>query len=300
MIVKWDSVGYFPQMGDKRNTFQLIITDGNDALIPAGNNVAFCYGDMQWTTGTASVGNAGFGGTPSTTGINKGDAISYFQVTRADQPEAAYDGPYGNNDGIDYLDYKAYYFTTFATTNIPPISLTDICDTISMDPGDDSTVVEYSFIGPEIGQIVNLSMAPNPDVTLISNVSSNVATITLQISSTGSRSAISDIVITATDAVGSVSTQTTAVVQPTITKINSPKNDLFSISPNPSNGVFNVKTAAKNSSIKVIDLLGNVVLMNNTNANSIISIDLANQANGIYFLQVNNGKETITRKLIKE
>ena len=52
------------------NTFQLIISDGTDTIIPANNNIAFCYGDMQWTTGAASSGIGGFGGTAATVGAN--------------------------------------------------------------------------------------------------------------------------------------------------------------------------------------------------------------------------------------
>jgi len=300
LIVKWDSVGYFPMMGDKRNSFQLIITDGNDALVPGGNNVAFCYGDMQWTTGSASQGTAGFGGVASTVGINKGDGVNYFQVTRNDQPGNAYDGPYGANDGIDYLDYKAYYFTTCATTNIPPISLTDICDTITMDMGDDSTVVQYVFIGPEPGQSVNLSMAPNPDAIVLSNVAGEVAVLTVQINNTGNRSSANDLVITATDNGGSTSTQTTAVIQPTFTRVKNTSADVFSITPNPSTGLFVVKGTAKNTSIKVINIIGDVVMNDNTNANTNLNVDLSSQPSGVYFIQLNNGKETVTRKLVKE
>ncbi len=301
LIVKWDSVGYFSQQGDKRNNFQLIITDGNDALVPGGNNVAFCYGDMQWTTGSASQGTLGFGGFASTTGINKGDGVNYFQVTRNDQPGAAYDGPYGANDGIDYLDYKAYYFTTCASTNIPPISLTDICDSLTMDMGDDSTVVQYVFIGPEPGQIVNLSMAPNPDVTVLSNVSGVVATITVQVNNTGNRSNNnSNIVITATDNAGSTTTQSTAVIQPTFTRVKEAKADVFSITPNPSKGLFNIHTNTKNTSVRIINLIGEVILNDNTQSDSNLNVDLTNQPNGIYFIQLNNGKETITMKIVKE
>ena len=56
LVVVWDHVGYWNMMEDKLNTFQLIISDGQDTLVPAGNNVSFCYGDMQWTTGSASGG----------------------------------------------------------------------------------------------------------------------------------------------------------------------------------------------------------------------------------------------------
>ncbi|MBC7865239.1 MAG: hypothetical protein IAF38_19850, partial [Bacteroidia bacterium] len=50
MIVKWENVGYYSQHVDKLCTFQLIITDGSDPILPIGKNIAFCYGDMNWTT----------------------------------------------------------------------------------------------------------------------------------------------------------------------------------------------------------------------------------------------------------
>ncbi|MFZ1658062.1 MAG: nidogen-like domain-containing protein, partial [Flavobacteriales bacterium] len=50
LYVNWSAVGYYSMESDKLNTFQLIISDGTDPVIPGGNNVSFCYGSMQWTT----------------------------------------------------------------------------------------------------------------------------------------------------------------------------------------------------------------------------------------------------------
>ena len=110
MTVIWNNVGYFNVQGDKRNTFELIITDGNDPLIGVGNNVSFSYDDMQWTTGSASGGVGGFGGSPATVGVNKGDGVKYALVGRFDHAGVDYDGPGGANDGISYLDGKQYFF----------------------------------------------------------------------------------------------------------------------------------------------------------------------------------------------
>jgi hypothetical protein len=52
VYINWEDVGYYSMQGDKLNTFQLIITNGSDPIIDQGN-VAFCYQDMQWTTGSA-------------------------------------------------------------------------------------------------------------------------------------------------------------------------------------------------------------------------------------------------------
>jgi hypothetical protein len=110
LTVIYDHVGYFSYQTDKLNTFQVIITDGNDPLIGIGNNVAFAYEEMEWTTGSASGGTNGFGGSPATVGVNKGDGVNYALVGRFDAPGTCYDGPFGDNDCVSYLNNKRYVF----------------------------------------------------------------------------------------------------------------------------------------------------------------------------------------------
>jgi len=104
LTVTWDHVGYFSSQADKLCTFQLIMSDGTDPLVGIGQNVCFCYGDMQWTTGSASGGVGGFGGTPATVGINAGDGVNFFQIGRFDHEGNDYDGPGGAADGVSLLD----------------------------------------------------------------------------------------------------------------------------------------------------------------------------------------------------
>lgn len=110
VIVIWENVGYYGCGADKRNTFQLIFTNGNDPLIGTTNNVAFSYGEMQWTTGDASGGSSGFSGTPATVGVNKGDGVKYALVGRFDHEGTDFDGAGGGADGVSYLDGKFYAF----------------------------------------------------------------------------------------------------------------------------------------------------------------------------------------------
>jgi hypothetical protein len=110
VVVIWNNVGYFAVHGDLRNTFELIFTDGLDPLIGIGNNVAFSYTEMQWTTGDASGGSGGFGGSPATVGVNKGDGVKYALVGRFDHAGSDFDGPGGAADGVSYLDGKYYEF----------------------------------------------------------------------------------------------------------------------------------------------------------------------------------------------
>jgi len=120
VIVIWNEVGYFYFNGDKRNTFELIFTDGEDPLIGIDNNVAFSYTTMQWTTGDASGPGGGFGGYPATVGVNKGDGVKYTLVGLFDQPGTAYDGPGGANDGVGYLEGKYYEFDACAEDVVIP------------------------------------------------------------------------------------------------------------------------------------------------------------------------------------
>jgi hypothetical protein len=144
LIVRWDQVGYFPMMSDLLNDFQLIISDGTSELIPDGNNISFCYGDMQWTTGGASTGDNGFGGSPANVGANAGDGISFMQIGMFDAAGNAYDGAYNNNDGVDYLDYSHIFFTTNPIgANQPPIDVSNYCDTIILNPGDSTGFFFY-------------------------------------------------------------------------------------------------------------------------------------------------------------
>ncbi|MGZ5192048.1 MAG: nidogen-like domain-containing protein, partial [Flavisolibacter sp.] len=103
MIISWDSLGYFNNHVDKLNSFQLILTNGSDAILPPGKNVGFKYRKMEWTTGDASGGTGGFPttqpGTPATVGMNAGNNIDYFLIGRFGVPGTAYDGPLGNSDG---------------------------------------------------------------------------------------------------------------------------------------------------------------------------------------------------------
>lgn len=110
VIIIWDFVGYYNVHGDLRNTFELIFTNGTDPILATGNNVAFSYTTMQWTTGDASDGIGGFGGIPATVGVNKGDGVKYALVGRFDHAGVDYDGPGNNNDGIGYLSNKYFEF----------------------------------------------------------------------------------------------------------------------------------------------------------------------------------------------
>tara|TARA_B100000809_G_scaffold113711_1_gene112205 strand:- start:1443 stop:4445 length:3003 start_codon:yes stop_codon:yes gene_type:complete len=210
MYINWEGVGYFDSHTDKVNTFQLIITDGSDPALPVGNNIAFCYGDMQWTTGDASQGVNGFGGLPSTVGVNKGDGTSFIQLGRFDQAGAAYDGPSGLNDGVDWLDNQSFYFNVCSGTNIPPIanftpaisaSGGGACDTVKMCGVNDTLIIDALFLSPEIGEtttiVINFNGATG--FSVVNNTPGNPAESSVEIIAGIGNAGINTITYTAID-----------------------------------------------------------------------------------------------------
>jgi len=202
MYVNWVDVGYFNSYTDKINNFQLIITDGNDPVLGAGNNVLFCYKDMQWTTGDASSGVNGFGGEPATVGANRGNGVDFIQFGRFDQAGIAYDGPFGNPDGVSWLDDQAFLFSTCVTgTNIAPVlNGLSVCDTIIVCEGQ-TVSIDALFLAPENGQTVVVTV----DTTGVSGfeITSNIpgASVNFESTFTGNSTnlGLNTIVITATD-----------------------------------------------------------------------------------------------------
>ena len=212
MVVQWKDVGYFPMMSDKLNTFQVIISNGSDPILQPGMNVGFCYGDMQWTTGSASSGVNGFGGVAANVGANRGNGIDYFQMGRFDQPAAAYDGPYGNNDGIDWLDGKSFYADVCNGTNIAPmVTGFNSCDTIHACGVGDTSLIHGNFLSPESGQFttVTINLNGTQGATIINNTNGNTATASVMIVASPLNAGMNIITFTATD--NGVPAQTTVV-----------------------------------------------------------------------------------------
>ncbi|MCB5255753.1 MAG: T9SS type A sorting domain-containing protein [Candidatus Cloacimonetes bacterium] len=135
VTVIWNAVGYYGNQIDKLNTFEIIFSDGTCPIIGLGNNVAFSYGDMQWTTGNASGGSGGFGGTPATVGINQGDGASYAQIGRFDHEGTDYHGPHGAYSGVSWLDYQLFTFSA-QTMSIPPYFTGVPSEMITLNTGD--------------------------------------------------------------------------------------------------------------------------------------------------------------------
>ena len=187
--------------GDKLNTFQLIITNGSDPVIDQGN-VAFCYQDMQWTTGSASQGVNGFYGIPATCGANKGDGLAYFLISRFDHPGVDFDGALGNPDGISWLDYKSFAFDVSNSGNVPPIPEgIASCDTFKICAAGDTAQFAINFLSPEVNQSTSITYTNGGLSTLsqVANISGNTGSIILEAIGTLATIGTYSVTVTATD-----------------------------------------------------------------------------------------------------
>jgi hypothetical protein len=71
LVITWDNVGYYRSAADLTNSFQLILQRSIDSS-PGDFLAEFRYQQLQWTTGDASDGEGGLGGTPAQAGFDSG------------------------------------------------------------------------------------------------------------------------------------------------------------------------------------------------------------------------------------
>ena len=217
VYVNFVDVGYYNNHTEKTNTFQMIMTNGNDPVIGVGNNLAFCYKDMQWAAGDWNGGNGGFGGTAaSTVGANRGSGGDFFQVGRFLNNGNAYDGPFGNNDGINWLDDRSFILDAcFAAENIPPVpGTTSACDTVYLCQGE-TIEIDAQFFAPEEDQSVTITVDDSgiDGFTLISSSEGDYAEMVGTITGTPDNVGQNVLFVTGTDdGVPSQSTTITFVV----------------------------------------------------------------------------------------
>ncbi len=79
VVATWYEVGFFSSNPTLTNTFQAVIRDRSDT--GGGNfDFEFRYGNLDWTTGDASGGAGGLGGTPAQAGFDAGDGVNFFTL----------------------------------------------------------------------------------------------------------------------------------------------------------------------------------------------------------------------------
>jgi VCBS repeat-containing protein len=152
VTITWDDVGYYSHGIDKLNAFQLQLIDrGNGDF-----DIVFRYEDINWTTGSASGGSGGLGGTPARAGYTAGDGnpAHYFElVGSGDQSSMLALESAGGNTGIGGV----YVFEVRAGEVGNPTS-TGTIEFSDADVGDTHTVLasfnaEASSSGTALGAL---------------------------------------------------------------------------------------------------------------------------------------------------
>lgn len=155
LIVTWDRVGYDNRAADMLNSFQVVMGVPGDEILGPDHNLQMNYGDMQWAS------SYGFGLWGTTVGVDGGDMLHYMQIGRFNENTSDYDGPGGNDDGINWLDNKCFAFDVSTLTNIPPrFDFGSPVRVINVRVGE-TVVTEAEFAAPEAGQTVSTVMEPN-------------------------------------------------------------------------------------------------------------------------------------------
>jgi hypothetical protein len=81
MVITWDNTGYYDCHLDLVMDFQMILTAVEGCGGTAGDfDVEFRFNRCEWTTGDASGGSGGFGGTPAQVGFDAGDGTNFVQI----------------------------------------------------------------------------------------------------------------------------------------------------------------------------------------------------------------------------
>ena len=292
IYVNWVNVGYYNSMSDKLNTFQVIITDGTDPVVPGGNNVSFCYLDMQWTTGAASQGVNGFGGISATVGVNRGDGISHAQVGRFALNDSSYGGPYADTSGISWLDSTHFYLNT-TNAGVPPIIGSGFaCDSIVVQVNSSSSHQMVVIAGAP-GQAVNCTsvcpgIASYQQVPTVPGEQTNVVfNLTPDASEVGQHlitfTAINDDVVPLTSTY-----QVLVEVVPALsTGLGDAGAEVFTIAPNPSvdQSIITLAPGSDIRTMRFFDAQGRRVLDLPVQAGSDrLVVDLAPLAKGPYLV----------------
>ncbi len=302
LYVNWTDVGYFPQQTDLLNSFQLILTDGTDPAVPDGN-VAYCYRDMQWTTGSASSGVGGFGGIPATVGANQGDGVNYSQIGRFDAPGTQFVGPDTIN-GVDWLDDRHFVFNT-AGGSVPPVfSTTDGCDTLTV-PESGLQLIQVEAFPGSPGEQVSITTDPGGlgGYTETTNLSGDFAKVLAEVNPQPGDAGLYTITYVASISGSNQTSQMHLYVKvEAATSIVELQEGSLAITPNPAsdNVLVSWPAGMAPQRIDVIGIDGRTVRSVTPGSNSgQLQVDLQGLAAGTYVVRaVNNSGATFTR-LIK-
>jgi DNA-binding cell septation regulator SpoVG len=148
----WDDVGYYSGQTNKLNAFQIRLVE-----VAGGFDIELRYEDVNWTTGGASGGSNGLGGTPARAGYTSGNGFNFFELPQSGNQNALLDLETASNVG----DPGVYRFSVRDGAATVALSPTDT--TVSEGNG---TPVRYAIV------TVNLA-APSANPVTVNYATAN-------------------------------------------------------------------------------------------------------------------------------
>lgn len=207
VTVTWDDVGYYSQHRDKLNAFQLQLVDqggGNFAIV-------YRYEAINWTTGDASGGSGGLGGSVARAGYSAGNNVDYFEFPQSGNQNAMLDleNTVGNTGipGVWVFEVRNGQVQSPTLSDSGVIAFTDV------DLNDSHTATSvYTGTEPALG---TLSLARNRDTTGFGSTGEfawtyNVLTANVDYLAAGEEK-IETFDVTVSDQYGSSQTQTIVI-----------------------------------------------------------------------------------------
>jgi VCBS repeat-containing protein len=125
MTITWDQVGYYNRHSDHTNSFQIVL------LNEGGGNfdIVYRYADINWTTGDASGGSGGLGGTVAHVGYSAGDGVHYYELPQSGHQSQILSLP--NDDPVHFQVRNGTVTETLAVDGTLAFTDADTADTHS-------------------------------------------------------------------------------------------------------------------------------------------------------------------------
>lgn len=261
--VTWSDVARYRNDHGKLNTFQVVITDGTDPVIPDGNNVSYCYKQLEWASGPSypgSLNGSGFDGIPATVGASKGDGVYYMQLGRFGLPDSVWYG-YSQVSGIRWLNGRRVAFNT-DIDNITPFFSTTECDTIEVPVGAEGHYEMIAHRGGPAPPLHAEAHAPSlSDFGFTDETVNEAHKITASFTPTEDEVGLHIMQFQAYTGIGPMAVvQRYVKVVPTLNVEESDRTTVLSVSPNPASGHAVVRwTGAPLTELQLIDGSGRLV-----------------------------------------
>ena len=143
MTITWNDVGYFNQHTSPLNAFQLQLFDRSNGDF----DIVFRYEDINWTTGDASGGSGGLGGTVARAGWNSGAGV-FEELGQSGNQAAmlALESTLGNTGSTGFYAWQV----RGGAVSTAPVGQLDYSVVDSAAAGDTGTVFVHQTAGATI------------------------------------------------------------------------------------------------------------------------------------------------------